>query len=981
MEIVSPSGRTYVWNKPTPPTEADIAELQKYDAAQDGATAAPAAAKEEGGFMARLGQAMADMGDVNTGQPNMRTPAEGEAFRGGLREGLANGVRYGAPVAALPFVAPGLAGAAVLGAAGAIGEAAAQAIENQGSVPDAGQVVKSGIVNAIPAARFGGPTALAAMGRMAATGTMQGAGEVAGQSLKRGINEGNFVPYDSTREALGAVALPVAVGSGMQLVNEAAGALARGAATRAERLKVFREAGVEKPTLDMIFPGQVNLATRAAAADPKIAQLKVDAQKPILEQFQALATGAPEHEAVYAQLRPYVGKLDGMQKEVAQLQTRAQELRQIAETVEPAAMAEATVAQLNAVNARAALLHEAQANLGNFLNYDATAQQFTGVVDDLFKTRKQIGAIKFAESGVPANTPLFGKEALLSTARRSLARWKGTDMEKRILDTIQQAGGDEAAALNLEQFRELRSAFTDRFAGLDPRQLGAYEAAGRAAYSALTEQSRKIIAATPGANPEAYDAAVRYWRETAEAASSRYAKPLLAQEPSESTFQSLAADLVAGKSAEVRSFNEFVDTVAQDAPEVAKLAKQRLTGAIRNSFLGQARTAAGLDAKKLTDSLLRAQGAGTVDVAALGFGSPTDIRRWADTLKEFKLTNLAEADFNRIFSDPQVQTALGAGKPLADAIRPAAARVAFQDRVAQQVLYAAAGKSGSAATAAAEARKLADAAGLTAAQRAEILAEVSSDPIAQAFGAGQTWGIPKRPGASNANGGFNAQSGITTTMMNLGPKDGLALVRALDQRNPLLGEEVRRRVLADTLQPFFRPANTPGNIYALDKADIQRFFNPLPGSPQAAHAATLRAMVGGEKMQSMERMFKAVSLMADLEKSGGILSTDGAKAIYTATSLGRAAGVPASSYVPGLLSLRSMVAQGRYHLLASLAGPSRPNVKQALQTDTWREQFWKHGGDIAATFDAVPFGLQIRLMRDSYLREEINAARASASRN
>lgn len=966
MEIVSPSGRIYAWNKPTPPTEADIAELQKYDAAQDGATA-PATTKDEGGFMGRLGQAMADMGDVNTGQPNMRTPAEGEAFRGGLREGLANGVRYGAPIAALPFVGPGLAGAALIGAAGATGEAGAQAIENQGAVPDAGQVVKSGIVNAIPAARFGGTGALAAMGRMATTGAMQGGAEVAGQSLKRGINEGNFQPYDSMGEARSAVALPIAVGGGMQLVNEAAGALARGATTRAERLKVFKEAGVEKPTLDMIFPGQVNLATRAAAADPKIAQLKVDAQKPILEQFQALATGAPEHEAVYAQLRPFVGKLDGMQKEVAQLQTRAQELRQIAQTVEPAAMAEATVAELNAVNARAALLHEAQANLGSFLNYDATAQQFTGVVDDLFKTRKQIGALKFDASGVPADAPIFGKDALLSSARRSLSRWKGTDMEKRILDTIQQAGGDDAAALNLEQFRELRAAFTDRFAGLDPRQLGAYEAAGRAAYSGLTEQSRKIIAATPGANPEAYDAAVRYWRETAEAASSRYAKPLLNPEPSENTFQSLAADLVAGKSAEVRAFNEFVDTVAQDAPQVAQLAKQRLTGAIRNSFLGQARTAAGLDAKKLTDSLLRAQSAGTVDVAALGFGSPGDIRRWADTLKEFKLTNLAEADFNRIFSDPQVQTALGAGKPLADAIRPAAARVAFKARVEQQLLYSAAGKSGEATTKLAEARRIADAAGITAKERAAILAEVQSDPVARAF-SGQDWGIGNVPGA-NQNGGFNSQCGITTRMMNLGPKDGLTLVRALDQRNPVLAEDVRRRVLADMIQPFFRPANTPGNIYAIDKAEIRRFFHPLPGSPEATHAKTLEAMVGAPKFQNMERMMKAVALMSDVEKSGGILSTDGAKAIYTASSLGRAANVPGTAFVPGLLSLRSMVDQGRYHTLAALAAPGK-----------FQDMFWKMGGDMGATFNALPFGQQLLLMRDPRLREEINAARAASSR-
>lgn len=928
---------------------------------------ASAVAERERAVPAAPEPAAAPQADM--GQP--QTP--GQAFAQGMlgnpyglqpqnQQASAPLARYGLPLLGTPL---GPAGTAPLSGAG---EALAQMIEG-GKVNDPGAVAKATALGAVPGrglmGAFKGGGALAQGAKTAAT--FAGA-EALGETARRTINERRPTTYDDLGEAARALLAPSAIGFGAGALAGVAGRLQAARALRDERLPVFQAAGVEKPTLDLIFPSQAALANRVAAANPTFAKLRVDATRPLLEQFEAVAAQAPAHEEIYKQLRPYVGMLDRARAEVDDLAKTAATLRERALAAQKSAQvapqelaqleAAASASELNAINAKARMLHEANANLGGFLDYDTTAQQFRGVVDQLFATRKQIGAAKFAAANIDQTAPIFDKAWLRAAARDALAgRYKGTDIEKRILGAIDDAGGEGSAALNLGQFREMRQAISDRFVDVDPRQLGAYEAAARQAYGGLTEASRRMISALPGANPAAYDDAVAYWRATAEAASSRYARPLLAREASEATFASLANDIASGKMAEVRSFNEFVDAVAQDSPEVAKLARQQLTQAIRNSFLGQARSGFGVDTKKLTDSLARASG--NFDISTLGFGAPGDIKRWQATFQEFGLKNVGEADLNAIFGSPEVQRAAGLGSSIAEAMRPAAARLAYLRNVQQQVLRGKAGLKADAAAAAAEANRLAEQAGMTLEQRRQVLQGIENDPIAKAFSGGQTYGVPTRPGGGG--GGMNA---VTETIFNLGPKEGPTLINALRTKNAVLAEQVQRRMLADSFQ-FFRPANSPGHVWALDKAKVQRFFHPAAGSTEAQNATTLKAIVGTQAFSRYESLLRAVEMVSDVEKSGGVLSTDGAKTIYTGSGLARQIGSVASAQLP--------VIDGFVRGLRGLWDARKFAVLSAIATnDAYAKAVLEHGGDAAAAMTSLGPQVSLRLMAsDRDLKREL----------
>lgn len=951
-----------------------VAELQAVQSSSPGAAAAPAEPALTDNLSQKDQPAAAPVGD-----PFLRM-AQGLGMDAkAARETAPGAMRYGVPIAAT--IASGGMGAPLLlssligGATAMAGEGTAQGLES-GGIEDPGQIVKAGVLGSVPATRLiGGTGALRVGARIAGEGSKFAALEALGETARQSINQGTPTnPYTGVGDFVRKVGPAALIGSGFAGLGEIGGKLARAAASRTERLAAFAEAGIEKPTLDLIFPSQVTLVNRMAARSPEIAKLRLDTQRPLLAQFENYAANAPGNEAIYKQLRPYVGRIDDLTKEVAEFEQQAVKLREAAKiaaqdaSVTPDMVAglkgEATVAELNAINAKARALHETNANLSGFVDYDSSAKDFGKVVDRLFTTRKEIGAQRFAAANVPADVPIFSKEEMIATAKRGLERWRGTDLEKRILGAIEDSGGAEAGALTLNQFRELRTAFSDRFIGLDPRQIASAEAASRAAYGALTETSKKTIAALPGADIKAYNAALGYWCETAEAAQSRYARPLLSQEPNESTFQTLASDLAAGRKAEVRAFNEFVEAVAQDAPDVARLASQRLTQAVRNSFLGQARTPTGIDPKKLTDSLLKAQG--QFEIGALGFGTPTDIRRWSDTLREFNLTNLADADLTRMFSDPAVLKAMGQGKALGDSLRPAVARVAFEQRVQEHALKMALGKRSDAASKASQALKAADAAGMTLAERKAVLAAVEADPVMQAFAGKQTWGIPSRPG----DGGATDINTITNTMLNLGPEDGFKLVSALKQRNPDLADQVQRRVLADVLQKTFRPANSPGDVWALNKAEVMRFFNPKPGSNEAVRLETVKAMVGPDKLKHMQKILTAVGMVQEVERSAGILSTDGAKTIFASTGIGRdlnnklvgdnAGGVIQS----GFRSVSNLFGSGKYHILAQISKPG-----------PWRDAFWNSGGSVQRAFETMGPQRALLLMRDPALQQDVQELR------
>lgn len=982
MEIVSPSGRVYKWDSPTPPTAEDIAALQAYDAAQGGAApsapagggrtanpASPAAPNLLDRMLGRSPEAVARSAERRRGVNIQSDMGLATLPRDEQREFYAGVTRYAPPVIAgimTGGVAGPLVAAGMTGLAGAAGELAAQGIEGQGY--RGSEIAKSGIVNALPVG-----TGIQAAGKLAGAARMGlEAGKVAtaeatGETARRSIEAGELTrPYESPADMARSLAVPAAIGGGLGGVGELARKLATRGAERATRGAVLARAGIEKPSLDMIWPSQAALVESVAKRSPVVAQARIDAKRTLTDQVSTLTAAAPDHEAVYAQLRPYVGQLDALREAVAGLEAkaaqsvaaalRAQQAAEVTPALRAQLTAQATVDQLNAVSARARHLYEQQNVLGDLLSPTSIAEEFTGLTSKLFKARGEVADTMFKAAGVPAG-PIFPKARLVEVARSSLSSSAGTHYAKEIVDAIESVPGD---ALTLQQFRELRDGFSARFGALDPRQLRAAQAASKQAYGALTEASLPLLAAQ-GVDVPAYQAAVGYWRDTAEAAASRYARPLLSDEPAISTFQTLARDVMSGNNAEIRAFNEFVAAVKPASPDLAKSAERQLTAALRNSFLSDAVEGAGINGAKLAKNLLATDKRGGFDIRVLGWGDAADVQRWGQIFQRWNLENLPEADFAALFATPQFQQALGQGRPISSALEPAAARIAFGEAVRRQVLADATKNLAAKRTAAAEAQAAARAAGLTLDEQRAVLAQVEADPIAQAFAGGQDFAIPARPGGATGGGGTQP---ITTTALNLGPVDGGKLFTALRARNPVLADEVERRVFADAIGPLFRPSSSPGQVWAIDKAVFQRLFHPAPGSREATHTATLKTISGGKPWGTLEKMLGAIEMLADAEKASGAMTTDGARTVYDASGLGRAiagagsvAGTAAG--LPVLRGLRDLWQNGKHATLAWLAQPG-PH----------QDAFFKAGGDINQALQTMPFSAQMLFLRDQALMRE-----------
>lgn len=163
MTIVSPSGREYQWNKETPPSDEDFAQLKAYDAS---------------------------LGSAESQAPAVEKPVEPELSTkqivGGtaLELGLAGlGALAGAPL--------GPVGMAGLGAAaGALGNYLNQRYVQDKKYVSAGQVLASGVMSAVPAGLASKAIAKAGVGGAALITAGVGAGTSLGATvLEKAVDE------------------------------------------------------------------------------------------------------------------------------------------------------------------------------------------------------------------------------------------------------------------------------------------------------------------------------------------------------------------------------------------------------------------------------------------------------------------------------------------------------------------------------------------------------------------------------------------------------------------------------------------------------------------------------------------------------------------------------------------------------------------------------------------------------------------------
>jgi hypothetical protein len=294
MKITSPSGRTYNWDKPNPPTEDDIAALQAYDARlteQEAVRAkAPAAPEQQAGLGARI---MGALGAVKDKTDYRNVPGSGaltastEMGMGGLTPDevqQASGtamkqmgmmaIRAGPPTIGQMVAGP--AGGAILGGAG---ELAAQAIEGGPIRP--GAIAGAATVGAIPL----GPLAGTGMRGVVREGVKQAAGNVVARNVQTGIDEGRAATLGENAVSAAASAVGTGLAKGIDAGAVAAATALKAAqdATRRETLRIGKELGYVIPP-SVIRPSLATDTLNSIGGKAATAQEAIRRNQPITNQ-------------------------------------------------------------------------------------------------------------------------------------------------------------------------------------------------------------------------------------------------------------------------------------------------------------------------------------------------------------------------------------------------------------------------------------------------------------------------------------------------------------------------------------------------------------------------------------------------------------------------------------------------------------------------------------------------------------------------
>lgn len=207
MTITSPSGRTYNWNKPTPPTAEDMAALQSYDAQQGGgkAPAQPANMGEVAnlpGYTPDAGSPFQASPMGVSGAPAFQKAAAVGADMGMEGVGAAGGQAIGAATGPLAPVAVPALGAA----GGMLGNAAGQIRGKiQGDRKDfsLGELLAAGVAGLVPGASL----AKAGAKQVVVQAGKQGLTNVAAKQAQVAVDEKRMLtPEEAAMAAGGGVA-------------------------------------------------------------------------------------------------------------------------------------------------------------------------------------------------------------------------------------------------------------------------------------------------------------------------------------------------------------------------------------------------------------------------------------------------------------------------------------------------------------------------------------------------------------------------------------------------------------------------------------------------------------------------------------------------------------------------------------------------------------------------------------------------------
>lgn len=872
MTFTSPSGRTYTWDKPNPPTQADIDALIAYDAKQGGEASQFAATP------------------YGIGAGMKPSPYLQETTEMALRYGVPAVAAMGTMGASIPIqMAAGLA-AGVSGEAGARGAAGQGVLTPQGM----GEVTKAGVLGMIP---------LRAGAKVLETAATMGAGSALAEALGASV-----AGQEAEDRPLVAGSLAAAAGTGMGFAGKLAGKISTSAAQNATLQGYLRDVGVEKPALPQIISEYAPMANRQAAGNPALANQLASTESQITKQLFDLVGDVPSNSEIAAKMAPLAEaatRTEAALKQakteyanstarLAALEAQPQQTAAYQEAYESAALS-----KLLAARKQAAATFAAQQNFGDAASIGAHANDLTRGVVDLDKAVKDVSSALYSKTGLDGASDIVSRSDLMAAAQRSLQDQATSPVGLAILNAIENIGKVDGVAperLSWNQFKNLRDEMSSKWASLDENYVNRAEALAGNVYKDLGGTFREAVRRGMGdEKADAFDAAQRFWYEWSQTRSSNFTRPIF-QAPrvimdragrqevvsgiTESSLNGLAKGLLEGKAQALSNIDGAIRLVGQYSPEAANNIKATVGRAMRGALIDQYRNdPAGL-VTALAEQVQKADVRPFIELT--GFGNKDKLLELSKAMRSFKKEDLTPG---------VIEEALAASAP-AMGLKTAVVMQEVKDAAAASVV----GATQKATQKLEAARNRAIRAGISLNDLQNEYNQVLNNPIMSVFTGRGTYKFSEEAGKVG-------KGTISDFVMNLGPDAGQRFMGALRQKDPQIAELVSRKLLADELYKISgieRKAKDATSKVDLDK--LRRMYRPsLPQDKE--RAKQLEKLVGDAFYSRFNRFFTSLEKALPTLKEANLVTRDTAAPILSTVA---GAAQPAIQ-IPGVSALGASV--------------------------------------------------------------------------
>ena len=841
MTFTSPSGRTYTWDKPQPPTQADIDAIVAYDA-------------KKGSAEQKFAPTPYGIGAGMTPSPYLA-----ETTEMALRYGVPAVAAMGTMVDSIPLqMAAGLT-------ANVAGEAGARAFVGQDlTSPEARrEITKAGVLGLIPGRAGAGVLETAAtVGGGAALAEALGA-KAAGEEIgDQPTESGSFA---------------AAVGGGLGLIGKGLGRLTTSALANTKQQELLREVGIERQALPQIIPEYAPMAARQAASNPALRETLNSTESQITRYLFDTVGNVPTNSEIAEKLNPLVQIADAAETGIKQARAQQTQAQARLAALEAApqqtagwqqAYETAALEQLDAVRRQAAAKFAAQQGFGIATSITSHADDLTRTLVDLDGAVRGVSSALYAKSGLDAAQPMVSREALLRSARSTLKDSTDSQIGQSIISAIENVGkvGDEAPELlSWNQFRELRDLMAQRFVDFGTAYKSRAESQASSVYSNLGSVFRRSVKASKGEEGlKAYDSAQRFWRDWTGTRDSDFTSELFGATRkldasgrrvitgiSEAKLRGFADGLVQGEIQAIRGVTDAVKLVGKYSPEAAAEMQASVGRAIRGALVDKYRNSPTDLVVALADQVAKDDVRPFIQLA--GFGTRRTIETLAKAVRKYPKEDITPEVLEGALAAGN--TVLGLGKGV------------VQKRAKEAAALAVAGAADKSAQKLGAARNAAQAANLSADEANTVYRQTLEDPIFSVF-----TGRGKHRFTEEA--GKTGKGTISEFVMSLSPAEGQQFMGALRRKDSELADLVGRKILADEfyrISDIDRMAKDATSKVDLDK--LRRLFNPtLPQDKQRSEH--LRKVIGDTLDSRMKRFFTSLEKVAPTLKQAQLITRD-----------------------------------------------------------------------------------------------------------